>query len=102
MVKQKIYVIDTGYSNLGDTSMISGYTKVASGLEIGINAESVGMVIGKTVNADVNIGRTNDTSFYEEGAVQHNSVANRTYSIRGILDIKNASDKILYNYLIQI
>ena len=102
MVKQKIYLIDTGYSALGDSIIISGYTQVASGAEILINATSVGMVIGKSVNADVNLGRTTSTGLYEEGSVQHNSVSNRTYNISGVLDNKLAADQLLYKYLIQI
>jgi hypothetical protein len=104
MVKQKIYIIDTLKSVVGG-SAITGYTGVASGVEIGIDANSVSMVIGKSATADVNLGRTDSALLYEEGDVQHNSVANRSYTISGVLDIgdpaKKVANKLIYKYLIQ-
>lgn len=101
MVKQRIYVIDTGTSVAGG-SQITGYTKVAAGAEIAIDANSVSMAIGKTVSSNVNLGRIDSLGLYQEGSVQHNSVANRTFTISGVLDIKVAANKLIYKYLIQM
>jgi len=104
MAKQKIYLQDTKLSVVGG-SAITGYTGVNSGTEFSIDADSVSMVIGKTANADVNLGRFDFSLFYEEGDLQTNSVANRTYSISGVLDIgdpaRKATNKLIYKYLIQ-
>jgi len=101
MVKQKVYVIDTTKSVLGGTA-ITGYTAIASGAEIVINATSVSLTLGKTVTADTNLGRTNSTGLFEEGDAQSNSVANRVYSISGVLDNKVAADKLIYKYLLEM
>ena len=105
MVKQKIYLQDTKLSVVGSSSAITGYVGVNSGTEFSIDADSVSMVIGKTANADVNLGRFDASLFYEEGDLQTNSVANRTFNITGVLDIgdpaKKATNKLIYKYLIQ-
>jgi hypothetical protein len=101
MVKQIVYVIDTAKSIVGG-AVITGYTAVASGVELRVDANSVSMVIGKASTANVNLGRTNSTGLYEEGSVQHNSVGNRTYTISGVLDIKQTANQLLYKYLIQM
>jgi hypothetical protein len=101
MAKQKIYLIDTAKSVLSGTA-ITGYTAVASGAEILISASSVSLTLGKSATPDTNLGRTNAIGLYEEGEVQSNSVANRIYSIQGVLNNQVAADKLIYKYLLQI
>ena len=101
MVKQKIYVIDTKKSTLSG-SVITDYDGVASGGEFLLKANNVSMTFGKASNPDTNLGRFTSTGFYKEGIVQSNSVANRVYSITGIIDNKESNDKIMYKYLLQM
>jgi hypothetical protein len=102
MTKQKIYVIDTGKSLLSDSTAITGYTLVASGVEILINSTGVSCVGGKTVSADTNLSKLDSTGLYKEGTVQHNSVSNRVYTISVAIDNHIAADKLLYKYLWQM
>ena len=99
MVKQKIYLIDTGKSEITDSVAITGYTKVNSGSEFHIDADNVSMQIGKSVTADVDIGRMDSTGYYKEGSVQHNSCANRSIVITGVLDIKESANQTLFQQL---
>lgn len=99
MVKQRIYMIDIGKSELSDVSTISGYTLVNSGSEMTIDADNVSMQIGKSVTADIDIGRFDSTGYYKEGSVQHNSAANRSIVISGVLDISKSANQTIYQQL---
>jgi len=100
MVKQKIYLLDTGKSQVGDASVITGYTQLNSGSEMLLFANNVSMQIGKATTVDTSIARK-DSGFYKEGTVQANSVGNRTFTIGGVLDIKVAAQKVIYANLIK-
>jgi len=101
MVKQKVWVIDTGLSAVGG-SAISGYTKLNSGSEFFIDCNSAQLVIAKTVQADVNLARKETTGLYKEGVVQHNSVANRAFTLNGTLDIKVSANQTKYANIIKM
>ena len=100
MVKQKVYLLDTGKSRVGDASVINDYTQVNSGSEMLLHANNVGMQIGKATTVDTSIARKDSTGYYKEGTVQSNSVGNRIYVISGALNIKEASQKTIFANLI--
>ena len=94
MVKQKVYLLDTGKSRVGDASVINDYTRVNSGSEMLLHANNVSMQIGKATTVDTSIARKDSIGRYKEGTVQSNSVSNRTYTVSGILDISKNTGTI--------
>jgi hypothetical protein len=101
-VKENVYLIDTGKANLSDSTAISGYTKINSGNEFLVIAYNVKMVVGKTVNPIISIGMKDSVGLYKEGGAQHNSAANRSFVVSGVLDKKKADGKTLFADLCRV
>jgi hypothetical protein len=101
-MKQEIYILDTGLASVGDSSVIDGYTQINSGNQLLVYANDVGMSIGKANTADPSIGKHDANYYYEEGVVSHNSVANRSFSLSGSLDVKQTTHKTQVANLIKL
>jgi hypothetical protein len=63
-------------------------------------ANSVNMQIGKATTVDTSVSRKDSVGRFKEGTVQSNSVANRTFTINGVIDRKESAQQTVFANLI--
>jgi len=99
-MSEKVMFLDTGKLTV-DGSAISGYSKVNDGEAIQIYADSATMVLAMGQSNQPSVGKdTNNDGYMEENETQTTGVANRAFTITGLLDMSKSAHRTQFKHFL--
>lgn len=85
-LKEVVYFVDTGKSEVGDATIITGYVQLNGGDQFSLPCTDVSVTGGKAGNSSPDLGVVDANGYYKEAKVKHNSVSNRVFTLTGVID----------------